>query len=217
MIRIEKTEVCGIAAALHGMRNPKNSWHLSDSTQDPDIPGGVNIGGKDYDLAMRLASAGPVHGKFRRMITVYADITAPMYWWSEYDTYKVGTVANSTSKMHKLLAKPFEKDDFSHDHIIPECRSLFGTHVDALNVIRDEYFLEDNTPERKKELWYTILQLLPNSYNQTRTVLLNYEVLANIYKYRRGHKLNEWRTFIDWIQSLPYSELITCDAGPERG
>ena len=176
---------------------------------------------------MNLAHGGPVHAKYRRMITVYLDITAPLYWWKEFDTYKVGTVANSCSTMHKIHAKEFTRDDFSVEHLVGE--GVTGDHVDdnpydvmtmvinCLNYTRDAYIeylkmpTKDTEAHKKhaKKLWYNLIQLLPTSYNQKRTVMLNYEVLVNIYESRRHHKLDEWHTFCDWIESLPYSELIT--------
>lgn len=228
MLKIENVEVMGWEAAIRGMRNPKNSWEKSDSgyacgdkkcSALPDcdlccdVPHYV-IGSKDFDLMTRLRNAGTDHRKFMRMITVYLDITAPLYWWKEFDTYKVGTVANSCSTMHKIAAKEFELSDFSIEHLV--CVGDFKYIVDILNCWRSRYIQCDDDPtilERldmtKKEIWWQMIQLLPSSYNQRRTVMLNYEVLANIYKSRRNHKLDEWHTFCDWIESLPYSELIT--------
>ena len=251
MLKIENTEVIGWEAAIRGMRNPMNSWEKSDSaychrdlardctncvhhfTTDYSTckAGGFDIGPKDFDLMTRLRNSGTDHRKFMRMITVYIDITAPLYWWKEFDTYKVGTVANSCSTMHKIAAKEFTLDDFSHEHLIydlvgdnneaiwykdpPEngpikCQLMF-TPLDALritigvlNTNREAYLKTKN-----KKYWEQMIQLLPSSYNQKRTVMLNYEVLANIYKSRRNHKLDEWHTFCDWIEELPYSELIT--------
>ena len=281
MIKFEHTEVLGWEHAIRGMRNPMNSWEKSDSffCQKPDEKcsvcegrhtdqcyNGFVLGPNDLDLMKRLRNAGTDHRKFMRMIVVYADLTAPMYWWSEYDTYKIGTVANSTSKMHKMLAKPFEMNDFSFDKLpgwknevgqyIPdfdydkEIKTLWnsGKHsrreiarmygvshtcindilndkyryatkvnvfetvarpiVDTLNELRDTWIRETDET-KKKQIWYAILQLLPVSYNQRRTVMLNYEVLANIYKSRKDHKLDEWREFCEWIEGLPYSEIVT--------
>ena len=212
MIKIENYEVTGWKHAILGMRNPMNSWDKCDSGEwsNGNI---VEIGPNDHDLMMRLASAGPVHGKFRRMITVYVDITAPLYWWKEFDTYKVGTVANSCSTMHKIHAKEFTWDDFSTEHLLYAAKDPFEKIIDALNELRDLYsgydgFKYKYGDEDKKEYWYNMIQLLPSSYNQKRTVMLNYEVLANIYEYRRNHKLDEWHVFCDWIESLPYSEII---------
>ncbi len=228
MIKVENVEVMGWEAALRGMRNPLNSWEKSDSkwflggavpkTEEykfVETHGdyALYIGPNDQALMKKLRNAGTDHRKFMRMITVYLDITAPMYWWSEYDTYKVGTVANSCSKMHKMLAKPFEMDDFSFDKLPYATKvNIFETVarpiVGTLNELRDAYFREDDEV-KKKQIWYSILQLLPVSYNQKRTVLLNYEVLANMYKSRKGHKLDEWVDLCEWMKTLPYSELIT--------
>ena len=216
MIKIENIDVYGFEAAIRGARNPMNSWHLMDSCYNN---GEFEIGEKDYDLLRRLTIAGPEHRKWNRMVTVTMDITAPMYWFSEYDTYKVGTVANSTSKMHRLLHKPFELSDFSFDHLIGKNNVTYNQInlspmdtakliVDHLNELRDEYLKCDNETD-KKQIWYNILQLLPNSYNQKRTVHLNYEVLGTMYKQRRHHKLSEWQVFCDTIKTLPYSEFIT--------
>ena len=199
MLKIENTEVMGWEAAIRGMRNPKNSWEKSD-----------NLGPNDQRLMRNLCKAGTDHRKFMRMIVVYLDITAPLYWWKEFDTYKVGTVANSCSTMHKLTSKEFELDDFSHDHLIVASINSLKRTIEDLNVCREAYLSDEiKDPEWKKEIWWQMIQLLPSSYNQRRTVMLNYEVLANIYKSRRNHKLDEWHTFCDWIESLPYAELIT--------
>lgn len=290
MIKIENAEIVGLEAAVRGMRNPMNSWEKSDSeytkffidSDDPNsfVPAGVTkkyigrerdgykIGPNDYDLMTRLRNAGTDHRKFMRMITVYLDITAPLYWWKEFDTYKVGTVANSCSTMHKIAAKEFTIDDFSHEHlmsfdnsnyweedsdnacfidpgkkevIVP--MSLISNYIiPMLNAARDKYNEADKKlkevdlteverkyiTSQKKLFWWQMIQLLPSSYNQKRTVMLNYEVLANIYKSRHNHKLAEWRVhdtpeehrfrnknfasgkwgFCDWIESLPLSELI---------
>lgn len=224
MLKIEKVETVGWEAATRGMRNPMNSWKKSDSffcgspeccfTDDECNPGcagygqGFNLGEADFDLMTRLRNAGTDHRKFMRMITVYVDITAPLYWWKEFDTYKVGTVANSCSTMHKIAAREFALDDFSHEHLLPTAKKNLESTIDILNGYRDQYSVDTN-PELKKEYWWQMIQLLPSSYNQRRTVMLNYEVLANIYKSRRNHKLDEWHTFCDWIEDLPYSELIT--------
>lgn len=200
MILIENTEVVGFEQAIRGMRNPMNSWALSDS----EFNDGVEIGDKDYELMMKLAAGGSVHAKYRRMITVYVDITAPLYWFKEFETYKVGTVSNSCSTMHKIHTKEFNLDDFSHDH-------LFGSSVDFLMYIIKElnYFRDMFNSTKSKEYWWQMIQLLPSSYNQKRTVMLNYEVLTNIYKSRWNHKLDEWREFCCWIEELPYSQIIT--------
>lgn len=229
MLKIEKTEVVGWEAAIRGMRNPMNSWEKSDSGFCDVIgdnfgsiikPANYRVGPNDYDLMTRLRNAGTDHRKFMRMITVYVDITAPLYWWKEFDTYKVGTVANSCSTMHKIAAKKFELDDFSTEHILSlsdnefefpiicgvamTSMGVFSYILDALNFYRKKYL-----ETKDKTYWWQMIQLLPSSYNQKRTVMLSYEVLANMYKSRRHRKLDEWHTFCDWIESLPYSELIT--------
>lgn len=226
MIKIEETKTFGWESAIRGMRNPKNSWDKSDSgicykevachsckenrnncaynlEHDSFV-----IGYNDLDLMHRLCAAGSDHRKFMRMIVVYCDITAPLYWWKEFDTYKVGTVANSCSTMHKIQAKEFTLDDFSHEHLIDTC--LLEAVINELNIYRDIYNNYDKqTDEYKKDIWWQMIQLLPSSYNQKRTVMLNYEVLANMYNSRKNHKLDEWHDFCDWIKTLPYSELIT--------
>lgn len=277
MIKLENTEVMGWEAAIRGMRNPKNSWSRSDSGWDAHIPPvelrnqvdwkewadhykpvqysdecDYDIGPNDLNLMTRLRNAGTDHRKFMRMITVYLDITAPLYWWKEFDTYKVGTVANSCSTMHKIAAKEFVLDDFSHEHLFKEndaddmyysATEVLKVIIEMLNTYRKEYNVTSeklkrtdlteaerkHTLAQQKLYWWQMIQLLPSSYNQRRTVMLNYEVLANIYKSRKNHKLDEWRLhetseehefrnkdftsgmwgFCDWIESLPYSELIT--------
>lgn len=247
MLKIKSTDVMGWEAAIRGMRNPMNSWEKSDSSfedvfEDPEnlhtyYMKSVEIGPNDFDLMKRLRNAGTDHRKFMRMITVYVDITAPLYWWKEFDTYKVGTVANSCSTMHKIADKEFTLDDFSCEHLfgpedmipsnertetsIYEDASLACVNIDGndcyftpkgfiqmtcniLNRYRNR-FLET----KDKRYWWQMIQLLPSSYNQRRTVMLNYEVLANMYRSRKNHKLDEWHTFCDWIKTLPYSELIT--------
>ena len=269
MIKFENTEVMGWRAAIRGMRNPMNSWDRSDSftceTCKHDIPGyditmreecggccswnnkyesdgTLKLGPNDLDLMRRLAAGGPVHAKYRRMITVYVDITAPLYWWKEFDTYKVGTVANSCSTMHKIHAKEFTIDDFSHEHLDGVSRNMFMQNdndqpyffcsfedmlyiqIETLNRARKLYL-----ETKDKKYWWQMIQLLPSSYNQRRTVMLNYEVLAHIWNDRRYHKLDEWAEhdapmegatrcsnfaseywgFCDWIKTLPYSEIIT--------
>jgi hypothetical protein len=195
-----------------------NSWDKSDTDIYDCGVFELNIGTNDLDLMMRLANAGPVHGKFRRMITVYVDITAPLYWWKEFDTYKVGTVANSCSTMHKIHEREFTLDDFSCEHLYLDepsgdltydmraitCQQILMSTINSLNASRNK-FIET----KDKKYWWQMIQLLPSSYNQKRTVQLNYEVLANIYEYRKNHKLDEWRTLCSWIESLPYSEIIT--------
>lgn len=255
MIKIENTEVMGWDAAIRGMRNPMNSWENSDSNYRPILasrcdtctsyllnncdncevyklcnsPNYFLVGPNDLDLMTRLSKAGTDHRKFMRMITVYLDITAPLYWWKEFDTYKVGTVANSCSTMHKIADKEFTLEDFSCEYLngepyhlewiesamvdedITSPHKVWATPLDILkytiemlNAYRLQYLETKN-----KNDWWQMIQLLPSSYNQRRTVMLNYEVLANIYKSRYNHKLDEWHTFCDWIESLPYSELIT--------
>ncbi len=226
MIKIENTEVVGWEAAIRGMRNPLNSWEKSDSKwysigiptsnsaaiNDKYLSQKYCIGDNDLDLMKRLRNAGTDHRKFMRMITVYVDITAPLYWWKEFDTYKVGTVANSCSTMHKIHAKEFTLEDFSCEHLFDTPESEFNDSmdvlkevIDILNLYRDRFV---KNPHRK-DYWWQLIQLLPSSYNQRRTVMLNYEVLANIYKSRRNHKLDEWHVFCEWIENLPYAELIT--------
>lgn len=244
MLKLENTEVMGWEAAIRGMRNPKNSWEKSDSFVpcwqktkchecevnqkcafyfEDGVPYKKDefIGSNDLDLMTRLRNAGTDHRKFMRMIVVYVDITAPLYWWKEFDTYKVGTVANSCSTMHKIADKEFTLEDFSHEHLCDDELALLEEVIARLNMNRvvfnakndkqvDRYtVMSDECYEKyKKTLWWQMIQLLPSSYNQRRTVMLNYEVLANMYKSRRHHKLDEWHTFCDWIEELPYSELI---------
>ena len=254
MLKIENTEVMGWEHAIRGMRNPKNSWEKSDSgvcathgpahcadcvytdchADDVEIGTKYILGPNDLNLMTTLRNAGTDHRKFMRMITVYLDITAPLYWWKEFDTYKVGTVANSCSTMHKIADKEFTLADFSCEHLDREPyhrnwiesvivdEDITSPHkvwmtpfdvlrctIEMLNAYRENYL-----ETKDKQDWWQMIQLLPSSYNQRRTVMLNYEVLANIYKSRRNHKLDEWHTFCDWIESLPYSELIT---GEKKG
>lgn len=250
MLKIENTEVMGWEHAIRGMRNPKNSWEKSDSgvcathgpahcadcvyTDDVEISTKYILGSNDLNLMTTLRNAGTDHRKFMRMITVYLDITAPLYWWKEFDTYKVGTVANSCSTMHKIADKEFTLADFSCEHLDREPyhrnwiesvivdEDITSPHkvwmtpfdvlrctIEMLNAYRKNYI-----ETKDKQDWWQMIQLLPSSYNQRRTVMLNYEVLANIYKSRRNHKLDEWHTFCDWIESLPYSKLIT---GEKKG
>ena len=238
MIKIENTEVVGWEHAIRGMRNPMNSWDKSDSEfevlgKEPDNaivvdwPGDAAswVGPNDQKLMMTLRNDGTDHRKFMRMLTVYMDITAPLYWWKEFDTYKVGTVANSCSTMHKIHAKEFTLEDFSCEHLLDieslgvglygkidgeyfgmdmSSKGLLEFTCETLNIYRSRYL-----ESKDKKWWWQLIQLLPSSYNQKRTVMLNYEVLANMYKSRRDHKLDEWHTFCDWIKDLPYSELIT--------
>lgn len=232
MIRIENTGVYGFEAAIRGMRNPMNSWNQSDSHVCAcadgffDCPMVLNddepakecdpdkynfcVGEKDFCLMKKLAVAGPDHGKFLRMITVTADITAPLYWYKEYDTYKIGTVANSCSTMHKIADKAFTLDDFSHEYLNEKSLYMLNDTIQYLNAVR-EAFIET----KDKHYWWQMIQLLPSSYNQRRTVQLNYAVLKNIFHARRNHKLDEWILFCGWIERLPYSELIT-DNGHEE-
>ena len=240
MIKIEKVSIHGLEETIRGMRNPMNSWAKSDSgickgDSAHEIPcehtydHSFQLGKADHELMMKLAAGGPVHAKYRRMITVYLDITAPLYWWKEFDTYKVGTVANSCSTMHKIQAKEFTLEDFSHEHLLGDPGegvlpplSVLKTTIDTLNAYRALYVSTDTKPNRdgtalseeccrklKKDIWWQMIQLLPSSYNQKRTVMLNYEVLVGIYCWRKEHKLDEWREFCRWIEQLPYSEIIT--------
>jgi hypothetical protein len=224
MIKIENYEVVGWEHAIRGMRNPMNSWermdsaycHDSDCKTCPyrdDLDGcfkvtgdddGFIVGPNDQELMETLAKGGPVHAKYRRMIAVYVDITAPLYWWKEFDTYKVGTVANSCSTMHKIHAKEFTLEDLSCDMLSIPAREQLRETIKFLEMRRAEYVRTND-----KRSWYDIIQLLPSSYNQKRTVMLNYEVLANMYKWRRAHKLDEWVRFCEWIELLPYSWIIT--------
>lgn len=238
MIKIENVEVTGWGHAIRGMRNPKNSWEKSDSGWDAYTPPPIkfreqvgwkkyaknyitvkysdeheyDLGQSDQKLMMSLCNAGTDHRKFMRMIVVYMDIVAPLYWWKEFDTYKVGTVANSCSTMHKIHAKEFTIDDFSQEHLscidigggVGSPYRLLQQIIEMLNECRTLYL-----QTKDKEYWWQMIQLLPGSYNQRRTVMLNYEVLANIYRARKNHKLDEWREFCAWIETLPYSELIT--------
>ena len=203
MLQVNKTSVMNFENAIRGARNPMNSWGRMDSYYDEN--GNYILGENDLSLAMRLARAGSDHRKYLRMIFVSVDITAPLYWWKEYDTYKISTVANSTSTMHKIHSKPFSIEDFSVDHLTPSSYTFMQTIVDKLEEIRLEYI-----ETKSKETWYDMIQLLPSSYNQMRTCRFNYENLINMYRARKAHKLQEWHTFCDWIQTLPYAaELIT--------
>ena len=234
MIKFENTKVVGWEAAIRGMRNPMNSWDKSDSypcailgeitdnnssyrcsgckNEFVGRPNCTVVGENDFDLMTRLRNAGTDHRKFMRMIVVYVDILAPLYWWKEFDTYKVGTVANSCSTMHKIHEKEFTMEDFSCENLLKNAvvyngyvsTAVLECVIGALNEFRNLYLETKN-----KKYWWQMIQLLPSSYNQRRTVMMNYEVLANIYKSRKNHKLDEWRDFCTWIESLPYSELIT--------
>ena len=202
MIRLERTSVLNLENAMRGARNPMNSWQRMDSEYDEN--GDYCLGPNDLDLAMRLRKAGSDHRKFIRQIFVSVDITAPIYWWKEYDTYKVATVANSTSTMHRIHSKPFELEDFSHDHLTTRGLAIMENIIAELEEIRQRF-----VTEKRKEDWYDLIQLLPSSYNQLRTCTLNYETLVNIYYARKEHKLEEWHTFCRWIEELPYAkELI---------
>ena len=202
MITFERTAVMNLENAMRGARNPMNSWSRVDSEYDED--GNYRIGPNDLDLAMRLRGAGSDHRKFMRQIFVSVDITAPIYWWKEYDTYKVATVANSTSTMHKIHAKPFELHDFSHDHLTGSGLKVLENLIGELEKIRLRY-----QEGKRKEDWYDMIQLLPSSYNQMRTCTLNYETLVNICHARKNHKLEEWKSFCGWAEGLPYGkELI---------
>jgi hypothetical protein len=228
MLKVENVEVMGWEHAIRGMRNPMNSWDKSDSefgVMYDDTPGSIEvenddiwfsyIGPKDKDLMMVLRRSGTDHRKFMRMITVYLDITAPLYWWKEFSTYKVGTVANSCSTMHKIHAKEFTLEDFSCEHLLDygDSELVWGEAVPiislecivrALNVYREKYL-----ETKDKKYWWQLIQLLPSSYNQKRTVMLNYEVLANMFAARCNHKLDEWKQLCGWMRTLPYAELIT--------
>ena len=201
MIKIENVDVYGWEAAIRGARNPMNSWHLMDSGYNN---GEFEIGENDYDLLRRLTIAGSEHRKWNRMVTATMDITAPLYWWKEYDTYKIGTVADSCSTMHKIHAKGFELDDFSTEHLDESALEVMSMVIAELNSNRVLF-----NSVKNKDYWWNMIQLLPTSYNQKRTVHLNYEVLGTIYHQRRHHKLDEWHVFCDTIKTLPYSEFIT--------
>lgn len=222
MIKIENVEVVGWEAAIRGMRNPLNSHHKIDSKQVPSmledeqtyIPAHFEVGPNDKDLMKRLRNAGTDHRKFMRMIVVYTDITAPLYWWKEHDQYKVGTTTNSCSTMHKIHTKEFELSDFSNEHLFGYAEDCL---IDTVHVLNDYRYIYVNGgiigrelyEPKDKRIWWQMIQLLPSSYNQKRTVMLNYEVLANMYKSRKNHKLDEWHKLCDWCETLPYSELIT--------
>ena len=227
MIKLEKTDVYGWEAAIRGMRNPLNSWDKSDSefsiensVKDGRFKQSAEVGSVDMNLMMKLSKAGNDHAKFLRMINVTVDITAPLYWWKEFDTYKVGTVANSCSTMHKLTEKEFELDDFSHEHLTPgTIDNVLAPLVTILNSSREAYLKFDEFNEKdpegwdegitcKKDIWWQMIQLLPSSYNQKRTVQLNYQVLKSMYHARKNHKLDEWHEFCAWCESLPYFKEI---------
>lgn len=209
MIKITNAEVCGWDAAIRGMRNPMNSWDKSDSKHWRETIVGHEVeyrvvGRNDLTLMKKLVEAGSDHAKFMRMINVTMDVTAPVYWWKEFDTYKVGTVANSCSTRHKIADKEFTLEDFSHEHLMQGGLECIKNLCKDLNMCREQYLAKHD-----KEWWWQMIQLLPSSYNQKRTVQLNYAVLRNIYHARRNHKLDEWRDFCSWVESLPYAELIT--------
>lgn len=203
MLKTERVSVMNLENALRGMRNPMNSWDKSDSYYDED--GTYVIGEADLSLAERLAHSGTDHRKYLRQIFVSVDITAPLYWWKEFDTYKVATVANSTSTMHKIHAKPFSRADFSTDHMDEETLAQFDHIIAYLELLRGKYM-----ENKDKRYWYDMIQFLPSSYDQMRTVTLNYETLTNIYYARRNHKLDEWHTFCDMICALPYAKALIC-------
>ncbi len=205
MIKFEHPEVWGWEHAIRGMRNPMNSWERSDTTYGlgEDYLTDMVIGQNDYDLMARLIKGGQPHRKFLRQIFVSVDITAPLYWWKEFDTYKVGTTANSCSTMHKIQAKEFTLDDFSIEHLIGDCNILFDDIITVLNSYRELY-----NKTKSKIHWWQMIQLLPSSYNQKRTVTMTYENLLNMLEYRRGHKLDEWRKFCEWIFTLPNSHIL---------
>lgn len=222
MLKTENTDVVGWEHAIRGMRNPMNSWEKSDSywgmweDESPINPSDEPfffVGPNDLDLMIRLRKAGADHRKFMRKLVVYVDITAPLYWWKEYDTYKVGTVANSCSTMHKIHAKEFTMDDFSHEHLRVAAKGVLLNTIDALNAEREAFIGEGvEGIKGEKQCWYSMIQLLPTSYNQKRTVMLNYEVLTNMYHARKNHKLDEWHELCRWIEKLPYAkELIVSE------
>lgn len=243
MIKFENGEIVGWEAAIRGMRNPMNSWDKSDSFPCIGCKGcepgqeceryndGTFIGPNDLDLMKRLRNAGTDHRKFMRMITVYADVVAPLYWWKQFDQYKVGATTDSCSTMHKIHAKEFTLDDFSHEHLLDgkglkvsyedNCTPdksdigfrMSGEELLKITINTLNYYRRIFLDTKNKKYWWQLIQLLPSSYNQRRTIMLNYEVLANIYKSRRNHKLDEWRAFCEWIENLPYSELITGEIG----
>lgn len=222
MIKTENTEIVGLEPAIRGMRNPFNSWDKSDSNFDwklgmvteEDIRGQY-IGNNDIKLMESLAVGGSCHAKYRRMIVVYLDIVAPLYWWKEFDTYKVGTVSNSCSTMHTIHKKAFAIDDFSTDKMVDFSAEVMDTIITALNMCRYNYQQAED-PNSKKLWWYQIIQLLPSSYNQRRTIMLNYEVLSRIYHDRNAHKLDEWREFCKWIERLPFAEGVIYESKREE-
>ena len=206
MITLERTSVMNMENALRGARNPLNSWNRTDSYYDEN--GNYILGPNDLNLAKKLRMAGSDHRKYVRQILVSVDITAPLYWWKEYDTYKIATVANSCSTMHKIASKPFTLEDFSCDHMTPATKDFMQEVVDKMEEIRLRYL-----ETKSKDDWYDMIQLLPTSYNQLRTCSFNYETLINIYYARKDHKLAEWHTFCDWIKTLPYAQEIIIAEG----
>lgn len=224
MIQIETLEVNGTLPALHGMRNPKNSWGKQDSYYERDVDdiAPVHVGQNDHELAMKLSDGGPVHAKYRRMITVIADITAPLYWWKEFDTYRIGVEKNSCSTMHMIHAEEFTRKHFSTEHVISHGFSeadnfnkvvpmdIIDSTIKMLNECRMHYLFarEQGDTGRMKMFWWQMIQLLPSSYNQKRTVMMSYEALANMCYWRKNHKLDEWRSFVEWAKELPHSELF---------
>ena len=224
MIKIENVEIVGWESAIRGMRNPMNSWNKSDSEFNVSCrvckseyyrnkcdnclysDGNILLGNNDLDLMKRLAKAGTDHRKFMRMIVVYVDITSPLYWWKEFDTYKVGTVRNSCSTMHKITEKEFTLDDFSHEHLSDDSIKLLKDIVFILNFHREKYL-----ETKDKNYWWQLIQLLPSNYNQRATLMLNYEVLANMYHSRKNHKLDCWVDFCKWIETLPYAKELICN------
>lgn len=212
MVKIEFTEVVGWQAAIRGARNPMNSWDMSDSEYYPTVIGQPpKIGPNDLKLLRNLANAGPDHGKYLRMIQVYCDITGPIYWYKELDTYRMGVEKNSCSTMHKIHAKQFGQGDFSHDHMGEVEHDLLSAIIEILNYNRERFI-----QYKDKKFWWNMIQLLPSSYNQRRTYMFSYAALRSIYHARKNHKLDEWREFCRWVESLPYSELITGGIGDEQ-
>lgn len=220
MIKFEQIEVWGIKHAIRGMRNPLNSWERSDTVFDGDK---MCLGENDIDLMTRLIRGGAPHRKFLRQIFVSVDITAPLYWWKEFDTYKVGTTANSCSTMHKIQAKEFTFEDFSCEHLDEPSKAILGVVINELNNNRGWYNdynrlvnEGDFTDVERKQFWWNMIQLLPSSFNQKRTATMTYENLLNMLEYRRSHKLDEWRMFCDWILTLPYGSLLKEGVGNEQ-
>lgn len=217
MITIEKTEVLGWEAAIRGCRNPLNSWDRADSyhtyIENPETGNRAKfeffMGDNDHELAMRLAKSGSTHAKYRRMIVVYADILAPLYWWKEFDTYRMGVEKNSCSTMHKIQAKEFTLEDFSCEHMSEPTKNLLDDVIFSLNTNRKEFNNRDF--DDPKYSWWQMIQSLPSSYNQKRTVMMSYEALSSMYRDRKDHKLDEWRDFCAWVKNLPYSEIITLE------